>query len=123
MPVARLRLLTAHRRPTVPPCGRTGARAPGRHHRRRHPHRAERARAMSDLGVATAPLDIARVRADFPILARTINGHPLAYLDSAATSQKPQSVLDATDDYYRQHNANVHRGVHTLGNEIGRAHV
>ncbi len=72
---------------------------------------------MSDLGVATAPLDIARVRADFPILARTINGHPLAYLDSAATSQKPQSVLDATDAYYRQHNANVHRGVHTLGNE------
>jgi cysteine desulfurase/selenocysteine lyase len=72
---------------------------------------------MSDLGVATAPLDIARVRADFPILARTVNGHPLVYLDSAATSQKPQSVLDATDDYYRQHNANVHRGVHTLGNE------
>jgi cysteine desulfurase/selenocysteine lyase len=72
---------------------------------------------MSDRGVATASLDVARVRADFPILQRTVNGHPLVYLDSAATSQKPQAVLDATDTYYQQHNANVHRGVHTLGNE------
>ncbi len=72
---------------------------------------------MSELGVATAPLDVARVRADFPILRRSVNGHPLVYLDSAATSQKPQAVLDATDTYYQEHNANVHRGVHTLGNE------
>jgi cysteine desulfurase/selenocysteine lyase len=72
---------------------------------------------MTDLGVATAPLDVARVRADFPILRRAVNGHPLVYLDSAATSQKPQAVLDATDAYYQEHNANVHRGVHTLGNE------
>ncbi|HSP64790.1 MAG TPA: cysteine desulfurase [Candidatus Deferrimicrobium sp.] len=72
---------------------------------------------MSDAGVATAPLDVAGIRADFPILQRTVNGHPLVYLDSAATSQKPQAVLDATDAYYQQHNANVHRGVHTLGNE------
>ncbi|MDQ6856820.1 MAG: cysteine desulfurase [Candidatus Dormibacteraeota bacterium] len=62
-------------------------------------------------------MDVARIRADFPILQRMVNGHPLAYLDSAATSQKPQAVLDATDAYYQQHNANVHRGVHTLGNE------
>jgi cysteine desulfurase/selenocysteine lyase len=72
---------------------------------------------MSDLGVVTTPLDATRLRADFPILRRTIHGHPLVYLDSAATSQKPQAVLDATDAYYQQHNANVHRGVHTLGNE------
>ena len=72
---------------------------------------------MSDTGVAIAPLDVARIRADFPILQRQVNGHPLVYLDSAATSQKPQVVLDATDAYYQQHNANVHRGVHTLGNE------
>jgi cysteine desulfurase/selenocysteine lyase len=67
--------------------------------------------------VATAGLDVARIRSDFPLLARTINGHPLVYLDSAATAQKPQRVLDAVDDYYREHNANVHRGVHALGNE------
>jgi cysteine desulfurase / selenocysteine lyase len=72
---------------------------------------------VSDTGVVTAPLDVARIRADFPILRRLVNGHPLTYLDSAATSQKPQAVLDATDAYYQQHNANVHRGVHTLGNE------
>lgn len=72
---------------------------------------------MSGVGLATTALDVARVRADFPILQRTVNGHPLVYLDSGATAQKPQQVLDAVDDYYRQHNANVHRGVHTLGNE------
>ncbi|MDQ6748032.1 MAG: cysteine desulfurase [Candidatus Dormibacteraeota bacterium] len=62
-------------------------------------------------------LDVDRVRADFPILAREVQGHPLAYLDSAATSQKPRQVLDAVRDYYETSNANVHRGVHTLGNE------
>jgi cysteine desulfurase/selenocysteine lyase len=72
---------------------------------------------MTEVEVAAVPLDVARIRADFPILDRTVNGHPLVYLDSAATSQKPQSVLDATDAYYQQHNANVHRGVHSLGNE------
>jgi cysteine desulfurase/selenocysteine lyase len=58
------------------------------------------------------------IREDFPALRRVLpNGKPLVYLDNAATSQKPQSVLDAMDDYYRQHNANVHRGVHTLSEE------
>jgi cysteine desulfurase/selenocysteine lyase len=62
-------------------------------------------------------LDVARLRADFPILARRIGERPLVYLDSAATSQKPVAVLDAIEHYYRQSNANVHRGVHTLGTE------
>jgi cysteine desulfurase/selenocysteine lyase len=57
------------------------------------------------------------IRADFPILSRRIGDKPLVYLDSAATSQKPVQVLDAIDQYYRTTNANVHRGVHTLGNE------
>ncbi len=72
---------------------------------------------MSSLEIAAPHLDVAAIRADFPVLQRTVNGHPLVYLDSAATSQKPQQVLDAVDGYYRSHNANVHRGVHTLGNE------
>ena len=62
-------------------------------------------------------MDIAAIRADFPILSRTINGKPLAYLDNAATSQKPRQVLEAIDRYYRESNANVHRGVHTLASE------
>jgi cysteine desulfurase / selenocysteine lyase len=55
-----------------------------------------------------------RTRADFPILHQTIHGKPLVYLDSAATSQKPQVVIDALTDYYQRYNSNVHRGVHTL---------
>jgi cysteine desulfurase / selenocysteine lyase len=62
-------------------------------------------------------LDVARIRADFPILERTVGTHPLVYLDSAATSQKPKAVVDTIDAYYANTNANVHRGVHTLGNE------
>lgn len=60
---------------------------------------------------------VATLRTDFPILQRAINGKPLAYLDNAATSQKPLAVLQAMDNYYRLHNANVHRGVHTLSEE------
>lgn len=63
---------------------------------------------------ATRGLDPERVRADFPILAQEVNGHPLAYLDNAATTQKPQAVIDAIRHYYECDNANVHRGVHTL---------
>jgi cysteine desulfurase/selenocysteine lyase len=70
---------------------------------------------------AVPTLDPAEVRPDFPILSRQIGGKPLVYLDSAATSQKPQAVLDAMDDYYRLHNANVHRGVHTLAEEATTA--
>ncbi|OFW08235.1 MAG: cysteine sulfinate desulfinase [Acidobacteria bacterium RIFCSPLOWO2_02_FULL_67_36] len=58
--------------------------------------------------------DVERVRADFPILRRQVHGHPLVYLDNAATPQKPQAVLDAIVSYYTEINANVHRGVHDL---------
>lgn len=61
--------------------------------------------------------DLRALRADFPILAREVNGHPLAYLDSAATTQKPVAVLDAMRSYYENSNANVHRGAHTLATE------
>ncbi len=57
------------------------------------------------------------IRADFPILKRTINGKPLVYFDNAATSQTPQVVIDAIVDYYTNYNANIHRGVHTLSQE------
>jgi len=59
-------------------------------------------------------LDIPKVRADFPILSRTVNGKPLVYFDNGATSQKPQIVIDAIAKYYQEINANIHRGVHTL---------
>ncbi len=71
---------------------------------------------MTDLPVA--PLDLPSIRADFPILGRTLRpGVPLVYLDSTATTQKPQAVLDAMQAYYQQNNANIHRGVHTLAEE------
>lgn len=63
----------------------------------------------------SAVFDVNALRADFPILHQEVNGKPLIYLDSAASAQKPQAVLDAISDYYRQDNANVHRGAHTLG--------
>ncbi len=62
-------------------------------------------------------LDVAKIRGDFPILSRTFAGHPLVYLDSAATSQKPQQVIDAVADFYANHNANAHRGIYSLGEE------
>ncbi|PZO36623.1 MAG: cysteine desulfurase [Shackletoniella antarctica] len=64
--------------------------------------------------VAQALTLAAKVRADFPILHQEVNGHPLVYLDNAATSQKPQAVIDALSHYYQSDNANVHRGVHNL---------
>lgn len=62
------------------------------------------------------------VRADFPILHQEVNGHPLIYLDNAATSQKPQAVIDAMVHYYQADNANVHRGVHTLSGRATEAY-
>ena len=66
--------------------------------------------------------DITSIRADFPILQREVNGKPLVYLDNAATSQKPQQVIDAIVDYYSRYNANIHRGVHTLSQEATDAY-
>lgn len=60
-------------------------------------------------------MDTTSIRMDFPILDQEVNGHPLVYLDNAATSQKPQSVIDTLVTYYKSYNSNVHRGVHTLG--------
>ena len=68
--------------------------------------------------VASPPLDVERVRKDFPLLERLVHDDkPLVYLDNAATSQKPRQVLDALESYYTQHNANVHRGIHVLAEE------
>jgi cysteine desulfurase/selenocysteine lyase len=67
-------------------------------------------------------LDTNQIRADFPILQRQVHGKPLVYLDNAATSQKPESVIRAMDEYYRHYNANIHRGVHTLAEEATAAY-
>ncbi|HET6593484.1 MAG TPA: aminotransferase class V-fold PLP-dependent enzyme, partial [Xanthomonadales bacterium] len=65
----------------------------------------------------TKPYDVELIRKDFPILSRTVHGKPLVYLDTAASAQRPLAVIEATDRFYREHNANVHRGVHTLSQE------
>lgn len=82
---------------------------------------------MSGTGAATAPLpspvlDVERVRRDFPILEERVNGYPLAYLDSAATAQKPRAVLTALRAYYESQNANVHRGLHELSRRATEAY-
>ena len=66
--------------------------------------------------------DLARVRSDFPILAREVHGQPLVYFDNAATSQKPTRVIESISDYYDRYNSNVHRGVHTLSGEATDAY-
>lgn len=68
-----------------------------------------------------ANFDVEAVRRDFPILAREANGHPLVYLDNAATTQKPLAMIDAISDYYRRYNANVHRAAHALSDEATQA--
>lgn len=81
------------------------------------------AREPRAVAAGDAPaLDVERVRRDFPILRREIRGRPLTYLDNAATTQKPQPVLDALADYYTTSNANVHRGVHLLSEVATEAH-
>jgi len=71
---------------------------------------------------APAPLDVARLRADFPLLARRVHDKPLIYFDNANTSQKPLAVIQAVDRFYRETNANVSRAVHTLGEEATSAY-
>ena len=67
-------------------------------------------------------LNVTQIREDFPILKRQLNGKTLVYLDNAATSQKPQQVIDCIVDYYTRCNANIHRGVHTLSQEATDAY-
>ena len=73
------------------------------------------------MNTALAPtpiaFDVEAIRREFPILARTVHGKPLAYLDNGASAQRPRSVIAAVDEYERMHHANIHRGVHTLSQE------
>lgn len=73
--------------------------------------------SKSATDIAGPVLDIKKIRADFPLLNREMNGKPIVFLDSAASSQKPQQVIDAMNEYYRQQHANVHRGVYQLSQE------
>src|SRR5579871_4908751 len=66
--------------------------------------------------------DVARIREDFPVLKQTIHGQPLVYLDNAATSQKPRSVIDAIVKFYEVDCANIHRGVHELSQRSTKAY-
>lgn len=70
----------------------------------------------------SAGFDVARIREDFPILRQQVRGRPLVYLDNAATSQKPQAVIDAIARYYESGNANIHRGVHFLSEHATEEH-
>ncbi|UHC19270.1 SufS family cysteine desulfurase [Methylobacterium currus] len=79
----------------------------------RHDGPAPRAPALGSSPVA-APFDVERVRRDFPALHQSVNGHRLVWLDNAATTHKPQSVIDATSEFYGRHNSNIHRAAHTL---------
>lgn len=71
----------------------------------------------------TETLDVARIRADFPILHTLMNGKPLVYLDSAATSQKPREVIEAISDYYTTYNANIHRGIYAIAVKATQAYI
>src|SRR4030095_15203641 len=77
---------------------------------------------MTTAALSPAAFDVTRVRADFPILQRRVHGKPLVYLDNAATTQKPQTVIDRIVRYYREENANIHRGVHALSVEATDAY-
>ena len=72
---------------------------------------------MTEKSIPIEKFDVNTIRKDFPILQREVNGHPLVYLDNAATSQTPQQVIDTIVEYYQGYNANIHRGVHTLSQE------
>ena len=70
----------------------------------------------------TAPLDVAAIRRDFPILRQQVHGRPLVYLDNASTTHKPQAVIDRIVRFYREENANVHRGLHELSQQATDAY-
>src|SRR5512136_865371 len=78
--------------------------------------------AVKEAHVKRRPFDAAEVRADFPALAQMVHGKPLAYLDNAATTQKPRQVIEAVKRYYERDNANVHRGVHLLSERATSAY-
>ena len=67
-------------------------------------------------------LDVKKIRNDFPILKRKVNGYPFVYFDNAATSQKPSKVIASITDYYENYNSNIHRGVHTVSQEATDAY-
>ncbi|HKO80977.1 MAG TPA: aminotransferase class V-fold PLP-dependent enzyme, partial [Chitinophagaceae bacterium] len=76
---------------------------------------------MIESAVLPKTLDVDAIRQQFPILNREVKGKPLVYFDNAATSQKPQVVIDALVNYYTKYNANIHRGIHTLAEEATAA--
>lgn len=73
-------------------------------------------------GTTTTLVNVSQIRQQFPVLTRKVNGRPLIYFDNAATSQKPLQVIDALVDYYKNFNANIHRGIHTLAEEATKAY-
>jgi cysteine desulfurase/selenocysteine lyase len=83
-----------------------------------HPH----PNPLPPAGEGAERIDWSAVRSDFPLLAREVHGKPLVYLDSANTAQKPAAVIEAVDNFYRRHNANVSRAVHALGSEATEAY-
>src|SRR5947207_10375712 len=109
-PRARRRPHRAHRRPRA----RGRARVEGLRVRARSLVRRTSLMAVTvkTPTVKASPLDVASIRKDFPILAQTVRGKPLVYLDNAATSQKPRQVIDAMSQVFEEHNANIHRGVY-----------
>ncbi len=79
--------------------------------------------SRSSLSERQDPLDVAAVRQDFPILRQRVHGHPLVYLDNAATTQKPRAVIDRVARFYGEENANVHRGIHALSEQATAAYA
>ena len=77
---------------------------------------------IAEIQNQTEDFDVEKIREDFPILHQEVNGKPLVYLDNAATSQKPKSVIDSIEKYYRRYNSNIHRGVHTLSENATEAY-
>src|SRR5215204_1962970 len=76
---------------------------------------------MAATATIQSSLDVYAIRQQFPALAREVKGHPLVYFDNAATTQKPQVVIDALVSYYTEYNANIHRGIHTMAEEATAA--
>ncbi|MFF8803327.1 MULTISPECIES: family 2A encapsulin nanocompartment cargo protein cysteine desulfurase [unclassified Methylobacterium] len=99
--------------PAPPPARGKKAAAQPRVEPSRHEGPAPRATAHGSVP-AGAPFDVEHVRKDFPALHQSVNGHRLVWLDNAATTHKPQSVIDATSEFYGRHNSNIHRAAHTL---------